>query len=157
MINITDRIDLFLSNSGQAPAWLGKVSKSGVPFRGLVLSLLFTAISLLTSFYAADTVYLWLVSSVGMTGCIAWIVISWCQINFREKYVNEGGDLKKLIFRTPLYPFIPWLSIILNILIIVSLAFMSDQRIVLYTGIPGLLIIYGVYWLFFRKKNNPLV
>ncbi|ENY1828059.1 hypothetical protein ACFVMS_004683, partial [Salmonella enterica] len=146
-----------MSNSGQAPAWLGKVSKSGVPFRGLVLSLLFTAISLLTSFYAADTVYLWLVSSVGMTGCIAWIVISWCQINFREKYVNEGGDLKKLIFRTPLYPFIPWLSIILNILIIVSLAFMSDQRIVLYTGIPGLLIIYGVYWLFFRKKNNPLV
>ncbi|EAA6039934.1 amino acid permease [Salmonella enterica subsp. diarizonae] len=146
-----------MSNSGQAPAWLGKVSKSGVPFRGLVLSLLFTAISLLTSFYAADTVYLWLVSSVGMTGCIAWIVISWCQINFREKYVNEGGDLKKLIFRTPLYPFIPWISIILNILIIVSLAFMSDQRIVLYTGIPGLLIIYGVYWLFFRKKNTPLV
>ncbi|HAG0018010.1 TPA: S-methylmethionine permease, partial [Salmonella enterica] len=138
----------------QAPAWLGKVSKSGVPFRGLVLSLLFTAISLLTSFYAADTVYLWLVSSVGMTGCIAWIVISWCQINFREKYVNEGGDLKKLIFRTPLYPFIPWFSIILNILIIVSLAFMSEQRIVLYTGIPGILIIYGIYWFFFRK-NTP--
>lgn len=77
-------------------------------------------------------------------------------INFRKKYVNNGGDLKKLIFRTPLYPFIPWLSIILNILIIISLAFMSDQRIVLYTGLPGLLIIYGIYWIFFKKKNSTL-
>ncbi len=143
-----------MSHSGQAPQWLGKVNSNGVPFRGIILSLMFTAISLLTSFYAPQTVYLWLVSSVGMTGCIAWIVISWCQINFRKKYINNGGDIKNLIFRTPLYPLTPWMSIILNILIIISLAFISDQRVILYSGIPFILIIYSIYFLFVKRRND---
>ncbi|ECG5644042.1 amino acid permease [Salmonella enterica subsp. enterica serovar Poona] len=134
-----------MARAGQAPRWLGEVNTSGAPYRGMIISLLFTGISLLTSFYAADTVYLWLVSGVGLTGCIAWIVISWCQINFRRDYLMKGGDVRDLIFKTPGYPVLPVVAIILNILIIISLAFIQEQRIVLYTGIPTLLLIYGGY------------
>ncbi|HAT1684040.1 TPA: amino acid permease [Klebsiella oxytoca] len=143
-----------MAGTGQAPRWLGVVNNSGVPSRGMMMSLLFTGISLLTSFYAADTVYLWLVSGVGLTGCIAWIVISWCQINFRRDYLKKGMDVSNLIFRTPGYPVLPVVAILLNIFIIVSLAFIKEQRIVLYTGIPALLLIYGGYYLFIRSSSE---
>ncbi|EBR8158548.1 amino acid permease [Salmonella enterica subsp. enterica serovar Newport] len=143
-----------MARAGQAPRWLGEVNKSGVPSRGMVISLLFTGCSLLTSFYAADTVYLWLVSGVGLTGCIAWIVIAWCQINFRRDFLGKGGNVRDLIFRTPGYPVLPVVAILLNIFIIISLAFIQEQRIVLYTGIPALLLIYGGHSWFTRHSSG---
>lgn len=143
-----------MARTGQAPGWLGGVNQSGVPYRGMIISLVFTGVSLLTSFYAADTVYLWLVSGVGLTGCVAWIVISWCQINFRRDYLKKGNDVRNLIFRTPGYPMLPVIAILLNIFIIASLYFIPEQRIVLYSGIPALVLIYCGHYLLKRTYGN---
>ncbi|EJC3639614.1 amino acid permease [Salmonella enterica] len=143
-----------MAQAGQAPRWLGEVNKSGVPYRGMIISLVFTSVSLLTSFYAADSVYIWLVSGVGLTGCVAWIVISWCQMNFRRNYLRKGNDIRDLVFRTPAYPVLPITAIVLNIFIIVSLYFIPEQRIILYTGIPVLILIYGGYYLFKKIYSN---
>lgn len=141
-----------MSKEGLAPAWLGKLNSRGVPFNGVLITLILACMSLLTERFAADTVYLWLMSSTGLTGCLIWVIIAWCQINFRKEFLKLGGNIKDLIFRTPLYPIVPALAIILNIGVIISLYFDESQRIVLYTGIPVLVGIYGYYSFFLNKK-----
>lgn len=150
---VCSRLLWSMAKDGDAPKWLGHLNSRGVPINGVFLTLLLSALSLLTSVYAADTVYLWLMSSVGLTGCLIWIVISWCQINFRKHFLKIGGDLKDLIFRTPLYPVLPIVAIILNLCIIASLAFIEDQQIVLYTGLPITAGIY-LYYIFIHSKRD---
>ncbi len=151
---VCSRLLWSMSKDGHAPKWLGHLNSRGVPINGVFLTLLLSALSLLTSEYAADTVYIWLMSSVGLTGCLIWIVISWCQINFRKHFLEIGGDLKDLVFRTPLYPALPILAIILNSCIIASLAFIDGQEIVLYTGLPIIIGIYLYYILIHSKREE---
>lgn len=151
---VCSRLLWSMSKDGHAPKWLSHLNSRGVPINGVFLTLVLSALSLLTSVYAADTVYLWLMSSVGLTGCLIWIVIAWCQINFRKQYLILGGDLKDLVFRTPLYPLLPIVAIILNLCIIASLAFIDDQQIVLYTGVPVVAGIY-LYYIFIHSKREP--
>jgi arginine/ornithine permease len=142
-----------MAKDGLAPSWLGKLNKNGVPYCGILLTLALACISLLTSVYAADTVYLWLMSSTGLTGCLIWIIIAWCQLNFRKSFLSLGGNLSELTFRTPLYPLVPYLAIVLNVIVIVSLYFDESQRIVLYSSIPIIGFIY-LYYVFVMDKKQ---
>lgn len=151
---VCSRLLWSMAQDGHAPRWLGHLNSRGVPFNGVLLTLALAALSLLTGKYATDTVYIWLMSSVGLTGCLIWIVIAWCQINFRQRFLALGGKLDELIFRTPFYPALPIVAIILNIAIILSLAFIEDQRIVLYTGLPLLIGIYLYFVLIHSKREK---
>lgn len=143
-----------MSKEGLAPSWLGKLNSRGVPFNGVLITLVLACMSLLTERFAADTVYLWLMSSTGLTGCLIWVIIAWCQINFRKEFLKLGGNIKDLVFKTPLYPIVPALAIILNLGVIISLYFDESQRIVLYTGIPVLAGIYLYYQIFLSKRKS---
>ncbi len=143
-----------MSKEGLAPKWLGNLNSRGVPVNGVLITLLLACMSLLTSAYAADTVYLWLMSSTGLTGCLIWVIIAWCQMNFRKEYLRMGGKLEQLKFRTPFYPAVPILAAVLNIGVILSLSYDETQHIVLYAGIVSVIAIYGYYMLFMNKKNN---
>jgi arginine/ornithine permease len=142
-----------MSKEGLAPSLLGKVNSRGVPIYGVLITVLLACISLLTSAYAADTVYVWLMSSTGLTGCFIWVIIAWCQLNFRKEFIRLGGKLEQLTFRTPCYPVVPILALVLNLGVIISLYFNESQRMVLYTGIPALVGIYLYYLLFLNKKH----
>lgn len=141
-----------MANENLAPAWLGRLNSKGVPFYGVILTLLLASMSLLTEEFAADTVYLWLMSSTGLTGCLIWVIIAWCQLRFRREYLKLGGQIKDLVFQTPFYPLVPYLAIALNLIVIGSLYFDESQRIVLYTGIPAVALIYLYYRVFMDKR-----
>lgn len=143
-----------MSKEGLAPKALGIVNSRGVPVYGVLITVVLAGMSLLTSEYAADTVYLWLMSSTGLTGCLIWVIIAWCQLNFRREFLKLGGKLEQLTFRTPLFPLVPILALVLNVLVIVSLYFDESQRIVLYTGFPALAAIYLYYLIFLDKKHG---
>ena len=145
-----------MAKDGDAPKFLATLNSKGVPVNGVFLTLILSALSLLTSEYAADTVYIWLMSSVGLTGCVIWIVISWCQINFRKHFLSLGGDVKDLVFRTPMFPAVPIIAILINLCIIGSLAFTEGQEIVLYTGVPVIIGIYLYYILIHSKRSQKL-
>ncbi|SFL30993.1 amino acid permease [Pelosinus propionicus] len=141
-----------MSKEGLAPKCLSTLNSRGVPVNGVYITVILACMSLLTSEYAADTVYLWLMSSTGLTGCLIWVIIAWCQLNFRREFFRLGGKIEQLKFRTPFYPLVPILALTLNLGVICSLYFDESQRIVLYTGIPALLGVYLYYILFLDKK-----
>lgn len=142
-----------LAESGTLPKRFAKLSKRGLPINGLFLTILGGFLSLFSSIYAADTVYLALVSISGFAVVAVWLSIGWAQLNFRKSFVKQGGKVKDLSYKTPLYPFIPWLVIILCLVSLIGIYFDPNQRVALYIGIPFTVLCYGYYELFFKKKK----
>nr|WP_307409237.1 amino acid permease [Neobacillus ginsengisoli] len=141
-----------LSKSGMGPARLTKLSKKGVPFNALLVTISISACSLLTSVVAAETVYLWLISISGMITIVVWMSICASQFLFRKRFIAEGGDVKELRFKTPLYPIVPILGFVLFGLILVSLMFIPSQRIGIYCGVPFIIFCYVYYHLIIKKN-----
>jgi arginine/ornithine permease len=152
-----------LSRSGMGPARLTKLSKKGVPINALLATIVISGGSLITSVVAAETVYLWLISISGMVTIVVWMSICASQFFFRRNFIAQGGDLKELKFKTPLYPIVPILGFGLYGLILISLIFIPDQRIGLYCGIPLIVFCYVYYHLVVKKSlknktfNNNII
>ncbi|MGC4379389.1 amino acid permease [Fictibacillus sp. Mic-4] len=146
-----------LSMDGMAPSFLKKLSKRGIPLRALVMTISVSAFSLLTSVFAAETVYVWLISISGVITIIVWMSICLSQLLFRKQYVKEGGKLRDLKFKTPLYPIVPILGFGLYAIILVSLLFIPEQRLGIYCSVPFIVFCYMYYHLVVQKKKQQEV
>ncbi|QCJ40629.1 amino acid permease [Bacillus sp. S3] len=131
---------------------LTKVNKQGVPFNALMLTIGIALLSLLSGFFAEETVFVWLLSIAGLGAQVGWISITASQIAFRRKFLREGGRVEDLKFRTPLYPLLPIIALTLNCIVLASLAFDSEQRLALYLGVPFVIACYLIYH--FKIKKN---
>lgn len=65
-----------LSNEGTIPRRFAKTNRRGIPVIALALSMIGGILSLLSSIYAADTIYLVLVSISGLAVVIVWMAIA---------------------------------------------------------------------------------
>lgn len=141
-----------LSKEKMASQILAKVNKRGIPMNALLLTLGIALLSLLSSVFAAETVFVWLLSIAGLGAQVGWISITASQIAFRRAYIRQGGRVEDLKFKTPFYPFLPIMALTLNCIVLISLAFDSEQRMALYCGVPFAIACYLIYH--FRIKKN---
>lgn len=141
-----------LSTEGMASPTLSAVNKKGIPMNALLITFAIALLSLLSGIFAEDTVFMVLLSVAGLGAQVGWISISASQLAFRRHFLKNGGKVEDLKFRTPLYPFVPVVSLILNLTVLVSLAFDPSQRIALYCGVPFMIMAIVIYQLRFKKK-----
>jgi arginine/ornithine permease len=134
-----------LGKHKQAAMFLGKVNKKKVPVYALLISMAFASAALVTSFLSADRVYLFLISSIGVSNMFLYAVTCLCQYNFRKVYLKEGNNINKLKFKAPLYPVLPILGIILYTILVIIMIFEPTQRIALYSALPIFAVLYLVY------------
>ncbi|RPK12603.1 amino acid permease [Priestia endophytica] len=146
------RILYSLSKEGMASPSIAKVNKKGIPMNALLITLAVALLSLLSSVFAAETVFVWLLSLAGLGAQIGWIAITWSHLAFRKKYVKQGGKVEDLKFKTPLYPFLPAVALIANCIVMASMAFDGEQRLALYWG-GGFFIACYIYY-FIRVKGK---
>ncbi|MBF8793298.1 amino acid permease [Pseudomonas monteilii] len=148
------RILWAMSKTGMAPKSLSPLSKRGVPLRALSVTLCFALVSLMTSFIAADTLFMVLMAVSGMSGTVTWIVIALAQYRFRKAYLRDGGKLEDLKYRAPLYPLVPLLCIALCSSLFVFLAMDETQRPSLYWGFGFIALCYAAYFLVNRRRQG---
>lgn len=135
-----------LAHEGMIPMKYAKTNSRGVPMIALVLSMLGGILALISSFVAASTVYLVLVSISGLAVVIVWMAIAYSQINFRKQWLKSGHSVSELKFKTPWYPVVPWAAFILSFLSCVLIVFDPTQRPALFYMIPFIAACYAVYY-----------
>ena len=145
-----------LSNEKMISSFFGKITSNGVPLNALVISMAVACLSLLSSIFAPDTVYVVLVAISGFAVVVVWIGIVLSQYMFRKQFLKMGGDIKNLKFRTPLYPFVPIAACVLCLASCIGLAFDASQRIALYCGVPFIILCYLFYYMKNRGNNNQI-
>ncbi|WP_424237019.1 amino acid permease [Bhargavaea ginsengi] len=124
-----------MSGEGMAPGVFRKLTKRKVPLNALLFTMVFSLLSLLTSFMEADAVFVLLMSIAGISVTISWMGIAASQFMFRRKYVRDGGRIEDLKFKAPLYPFLPLFCIAFCLLILGFLFVDPTQRIGLIYGV----------------------
>ncbi|MFP9129133.1 S-methylmethionine permease [Niallia sp. BSM11] len=133
-----------------------KLSKKGVPVYAVIFSMLGGGLALLSSIVAPDTVYIVLVSISGLAVVAVWMSISASQFLFRRRFIKEGNSVDSLVYRTPLYPFVPIASFLLCLASCIGIAFDPTQRIALYCGIPFILFCYVSFYVMKKLKKGEV-
>lgn len=148
-----------MAKDKQAPQFLAKVNRRGIPMNALILTTLIGGLAFLTSIFG-DHVFTWLLNASGLTGFIAWIGIAISHYRFRLAYVAQGGDLNKLKYKAKWFPLGPILSFVLCMGVIAGQnyqAFLSGSIdwygvAVSYIGLPIFLAIWIGYKIYHKTK-----
>lgn len=143
-----------LGKYGQAPKFLAKVTKNKVPMNSLIVTMVFAALSIVASFVAADTVYLFLISIVGAGNIFIYGLDCICQYRFRKRYIGNGGKLEDLNFRTPLFPLVPILGVAAYGFVFVGMCLDVSQRMSLILSVIVYTSIYFIYNAHLKKADN---
>ncbi|QIB69747.1 amino acid permease [Aminipila butyrica] len=144
-----------LAKHDQAPKILAKTNKKKVPVYALAISIMFAAFAIVSSFVAAHTVYLFLISLLASIDILVYGVDCVCQMRFRKRYIAAGNKVEDLKYRTPFYPLTPILAIVTYCIIIVAMVFDPTERLAILFGLPLTIILYVGYRLVTgRKKAN---
>ncbi len=109
-----------LAREGKAPKSLMKINKNGVPINALIVTALVGMFAFLSSFLGEGKVFMWLLSSSGLSGFIAWLGIALSHYRFRKAYIAQGKDIDDLPYRAKWFPFAPIISIVLCIVVILG-------------------------------------
>jgi lysine-specific permease len=148
-----------MAKDNQAPKFLAKVNRRGIPMNALIITTLIGGLAFLTSVFG-DHVFTWLLNASGLTGFIAWIGIAVSHYRFRRAYVAQGGDLNELKYKAKWFPLGPILSFILCMIVIAGQnyeAYLSGSIdwygvAVSYIGLPLFLAIWLGYKVFHKTK-----
>lgn len=125
-----------------------------MPLLALTASMGISCVSILVSKVAAETIYTWILSVAGMASMLAWMSIAASQYFFRRRYVAEGGKVSDLKFRTPLYPLVPILAFVFNLVVLISLVFDEGTKLTIYIGVPVAIAFHLIYILFLQKRGK---
>ncbi|HSN58725.1 MAG TPA: amino acid permease [Clostridiaceae bacterium] len=141
-----------MAREGEAPRILGTVSKKKVPIAALTFTIAFGLLALTTSVWAEETVYVALVSAVGVSTLVGWLAISVSHMRFRKWYRLKGLPFEDLKYKALLFPAGPIISIVLCAVVLIGQAFDRVAALSLLYGVPLFLILYFYYKIRFKTK-----
>jgi yeast amino acid transporter len=142
-----------LAQNGQAPRFLLKCSKKGVPYYCVCVT---ASIGLLTYLSCgagtASVVFGWFQQLTTIANLFTWTSVCAAYLKFYYALKAQGIDRNTLVFKSPFQPYLGWSSLIFFSIIIVFNGFDTFQPFNItnfataYVGIP----IYGLLYLFWK-------
>ncbi|UBV39787.1 amino acid permease [Staphylococcus xylosus] len=130
-----------LSNEGVFPKWFGHLNKYRMPVNATLFSMIGGLLALFSSIYAADSLYVVLVSIAGLAVVIVWMSI--CVSYFNAKRVDHSLKIHQSV---------PIIGFILCLVSCIGMVFDSNQAPALYFGVPFATIALLYYFIKYHKK-----
>lgn len=141
-----------LAMKGDAPKFLSKVTKRGIPVWALVAGVIFTYVFTLFKFVSPNTLFLFLANSSGGVSIVMYVFIAISHIKIRKKTEKENpGALKVKMW---LFPYLTYATIIAVTIIYAAQAFISDMQSQFYMTSILTAVIIGSYFLLYHKKGR---
>ncbi|OEV12086.1 amino acid permease [Streptomyces nanshensis] len=136
---------------GQGPRFLGKVSASGVPRPAVVASSVFGFVAVLLNFWWPETVFQWLLNTVGAATLVVWGFIALSQLISRRRLEREAPE--KLVVRMWGFPVLTVVALLGIVAVLLLMLREGDTRTQLaFTGcLTVVLIAVGLA----RQKALP--
>lgn len=115
-----------LSVQGNAPAFLTRVSRRGVPVNSLFLSAAITSLVVLVNYLLPQKAFGMLMALVVATLLLNWIMISLAHLKFRAAMRRKGRDPH---FKALIYPLGNYLCIAFMLMILMLMCTLEDMRL----------------------------
>jgi GABA permease len=134
-----------LTQHGDAPRALTKLSKHGVPVRAILLSTLFGYLAILASYFSPDAVFPFLVESYGTVAIFVYLIIAFSQIRLRRQLERTAPERLKV--RMWCFPYLSYLAIIGMLSILLAMACLPSLQKAFWFGwlsVVGFLALFVV-------------
>ncbi|MCH7393256.1 amino acid permease [Acinetobacter dispersus] len=147
----SSRMLLGLAQQGNAPKFLKKINKRGIPTNAVYVSAFVTVLCVLLNYVFPEKAFGLLMMLVVAAIVINWVVISWTHLKFRKAMQAQGLTTK---FPSIAYPFSNYLCIIFMLSILVVMSLTADMRIAVMMIPAWILCLMLAYYLKQRKLRN---
>lgn len=148
---LSTRMLFSLARGRYAPAWMGALSRGGVPTRALAVSTGGMLGAILLAIYAPTRAFLLLYGTAVAGMFFVWIVILLSHLRFRR--VLDPAGLARLPLKLPLHPVPTLLAIAALLAIGASTFFVSGLEYTVPAFLPVLLLISLAYWRVRRRGD----
>ncbi|KAF1972491.1 hypothetical protein BU23DRAFT_555025 [Bimuria novae-zelandiae CBS 107.79] len=156
-----------VAQNGQAPKFLLKCSKNGVPYWCVGITAVFSLLTFMSLGTSANEVFLWFQNLVTIAQCFTWCSICLGYIGFHKALKAQGVDRNTLVFRSPFQPYTAWVTFFFFVLVILFNGFKPftetkggwgpDQLTDFFTAYVTVLIFFLLYIFWKVLKRQPLV
>ena len=154
-----------LARQGNAPKYLGRLSKGGVPYAGVLTSACIIALAVVVVFLWPQFAFNYLMSIATISAIINWSMIMVTEMLFRRAVARgEGpGDLagktgesavNALHFKLPFARVTPWAVLAFLAMIVVLMCFSPSYRVAVIAGPIWLIVLLVAYQLTHRHRRD---
>lgn len=149
----TSRMAFSLSRRGDGPAFMAKLSSTGVPTNAVLLSVFFGFVSVLLNWLLPDDLLGILLNAVGAALLVIWFFIVVSHLRLRKQLEASG----KLTVRMWLFPYLSYATLAMLGVFVVLMLFDADARAQLISTTVLFLVIAALGFLNarWRKQNQP--
>ena len=145
-----------LARQGNAPAYLGRVNKRGVPVAAVLTSAAVTVVAVFVVFLRPQFAFNYLMSIATIAAIINWTMIMITEMLFRKRVAAGDGPgelrglrgdeaLAKIQFKLPGWRWMPYVIIAFLALVAVLMCFSPSYRIALVAGVVWLAVLFAAY------------
>lgn len=149
-IYATSRMLFSLARREHALRGLTKVSRRGVPVKAVLAGTVVGYISVIMSFVSPTMVFPFLINSAAVLALFVYLFIALTQLKMRARLERE--EPHRLTLPMWGYPYTTWISIVLIVGVIVSMAFVPTLRSQLLVSLISVAIILMTYAFKVRKR-----
>ncbi|MZG05274.1 amino acid permease, partial [Streptomyces sp. SID5614] len=162
----SSRMIFSLAERGEAPLGLLKVSggtegfsgqPGGVPRRAVLASVAFGFVSVLLNLLWPDTVFLYMLNSVGAVLLFVWALIAASQLRLRARLEQEAPDA--LALRMWWFPYLTWVTLagLLGVLLLMLTDDAARPQVLWSAGATALVLLVAVgrEWRERRARRDP--
>lgn len=142
-----------LASNRQLPAWLGKVTASGVPATGVTVSILCLLVGsgLNYAIPNPENVFVYVYSASVLPGMVPWFVVLISQLRFREQHREA---LAGHPFKSVLFPWVNYLTMAFLLCVLGGMYMNEDTRMSLIVGVAFLAAVSVGYRVLARRQKS---
>jgi GABA permease len=140
----SSRMLFALTQAGDAPKALSRLSRKGVPVTAILIGTVFGYAAVVMSYVSPGFVFAFLVNSYGTVALFVYLLIALSELSLRRRLERDAPEL--LIVRVPGFPYLTYVAIVGMVGVLVAMAFIPDQRAPLALGIVSAALIVAGYW-----------
>ena len=152
-----------LAQQGNAPAYLAKTSKRGVPVAGVLTSAAVTVVAVVVVFLWPEFAFNYLMSIATISAIINWTIIMVTQLRFRRAVAAGRGPgelaglagkeaVDRIQFKLPFARVMPYLVLAFLACVVVAMCFSPSYRVAVIVGPVWLAVLLVAYQLTQRRK-----
>lgn len=148
----TGRMLYNLAQQGQAPRTFAVTSRSGIPYRAILVSLVALLFGVLLNYLVPAKVFVWVTSAATFGAIWTWGIVLITQMRYRRSL--SDAQRSQLVFRMPFFPYASYLALAFLLLVVGLMAYFPDTRVALVVGPLWLVSLTVLYYAFGLSRKS---
>jgi L-asparagine transporter-like permease len=130
---VSSRVLFALAAKGDAPGWMVRLDRRGVPVRAVLAGSAVACTALIGSITFPEAIFAFLVNASGVVMLIIYLLLGLAQIRYRRRIEREAPE--RLVFRVWLFPASSYAVLVAILAVLLSMALQPGLRPQLWAGL----------------------